>query len=427
MKKLFAEKIIAVLMCVCMIFSCSAAFALEIETFGAYGDFEYSVENGEITITRCKEEAMGEIIIPQNIDSMPVTAIGESAFEFCTEITKVEIPDTIKTIGSYAFVYCWSLESIEIPDSVISIEASAFEGCTALKTVHLGKNLSSLKNAFLGCDMLKSITVSSENEAFLSRDGVLYSKDGKILITYPANKAEDAKVEEGTEKIAASAFEYCSKIKSVTVPKSVTEIGNNAFYGCAQLESAVFEGEAPKMGESVFDNVAEGFAITYDSAYSSSWAPNGETSFNSYPLNTVVNTASNLKLKEDSTLTVNNSVIMGVDGGTTVSELLLQFEETGGVCVVNKNGEAVALDEPVGTDYKVNLVIDGEVKQSLTIAVTGDVTGDGKVNSRDIASLQRHVTEVPLLGGAALLAGDRNSDNDINSRDLARVQRIVSA
>ncbi len=476
MKRLFGKNLIAVFVCICMMCSCVSAFAIETEVFSSYGDFEYSVSDGEITITKCREDAMGEIIIPQSIESMPVTAIGESAFEFCTEITKVTIPDTVKTIGSFAFVYCWSLENIDIPDSVISIESSVFEGCTSLKSISIGKGLKSLGiYAFTGCDMLESISVSEDNGDFASLDGVLYSKDGKKLIAYPANKSENVEVAEGVEQIGVSAFGYCTNIETVTLPEglktietyafngckalssiqfpktleyigdlafrdctslakitvpgSVTEIGINAFFGCNMLENAVFEGSAPTMGEGVFDNAAETFVITYDLSFASSWAPNGEASFMGYPLTSISNAASAtaLELKEDSTLTVNNGMLMGVNGNTSVNELLEQFTATGGVSVIDKNGAAVDASYTVGTGYKVVLTVDGEEKESLIIIVTGDVTTDGKVNSRDIASLQRHITEVTLLTDAALFAGDINGDEDINSRDLARVQRIVAS
>lgn len=476
MKRHFSGKLIAFMLCVCIICSYTSAFAVETTTFDTYGDFSYSVTDGEITITRCREEVTGEIIIPKQLNSMPVTAIADSAFEFCTEITKVNIPNTVKTIGSFAFVYCWSLESVEIPDSVTTIGSSAFEGCTALETASLGSGVNSIGTyAFTGCDMLESISVSDKNSTFSSKNGALYSKDGKTLFTYPASCGAEAVVADGAEEIGISAFGYCMEITNVklpeglkkigkyafngctalqsvqipstleyidelafrdcvnltevTIPQSVDYIGNNAFFGCETLKNAVFEGNAPStMDESVFVGVSEEFSITYDPAFASSWAPNGETEFMGYPLVAMSkDPASTIKIKDGSTLSIKNGMLKGIDDGMTAANLLAQLEATGGITVKNKNGENVPLTDVLSTGDRLILSVDGEEKESLTIIVTGDVTSDGKVNSRDIASLQRHVMEVALLNGAALLAGDINGDENINSRDLASVQRIVAS
>ena len=61
-----------------------------------------------------------------------MTSIGSWAFEYCTSLTSVVIPDSITSIGSCAFEYCTSLTSVVIPDSVISIGYNAFENCSSL-------------------------------------------------------------------------------------------------------------------------------------------------------------------------------------------------------------------------------------------------------------------------------------------------------
>ncbi len=89
--------------------------------------FEYSTQNSEVTISAYKGNDT-EIVIPSVIDGLPVTKIGQSAFEG-KAVTSVVIPSSVKHIDWFAFSGCTSLESITIPASVISVSYGAFDYC----------------------------------------------------------------------------------------------------------------------------------------------------------------------------------------------------------------------------------------------------------------------------------------------------------
>lgn len=96
-----------------------------------------------------------EIVLPEDIESIP-----EGAFRNCSSLTKLVIPEKVLTIGLLAFGGCTSLESIVIPDNVTMLGANTFMNCESLTSVTFGKGLSALTaNCFNGCTSLKEITL----------------------------------------------------------------------------------------------------------------------------------------------------------------------------------------------------------------------------------------------------------------------------
>ena len=168
-----------------------------------------------IGIGQCKDK---DIVIPSDYNGNPVTRIGNKAFYFCTDITSIEIPDSVIGIGNSAFSGCQSLTSVEIGKSVTGISYSAFEDCRSIK----------------------SIEVNTNNQHYKSIDGNLYTKDGKTLIQYAIGKeATSFTIPDSVTNIHSSAFAECKSLTSVVIGDSVTSIGEHAFYYCKSLTSIV--------------------------------------------------------------------------------------------------------------------------------------------------------------------------------------------
>ena len=107
------------------------------------GDFTYTSSGSAITITGYTG-AGGGVSIPATIDSLPVTTIGNNAFQAKTTITSVIIPDSVTSIGTFTFYNCTSLTSITLPSNLTSIGTYAFGNCTNLTSITLPSNLTSI-------------------------------------------------------------------------------------------------------------------------------------------------------------------------------------------------------------------------------------------------------------------------------------------
>lgn len=181
--------------------------------------FTYVNHGDSIEITGF-DNSVSDVVIPSEIEGLPVTAISVGAFYLST-ITSIEVPDSVTSIGEMAFLGCTSLKSVKLSTGVAKID----------------------KNAFGSCSALQEIQVAKDNPNFSSLNGVLYSKKQDTLVIYPAAKTDAAYIiPSGVTSVAMYAFSENPYLETLTIPNSLIKVGDSAFYNCKNLRAVSYNG-----------------------------------------------------------------------------------------------------------------------------------------------------------------------------------------
>ena len=169
------------------------------------------------------------VVIPQYAPNGElVVDIAEGAFENNVTVTKITLPDTVKTIRDSAFSGCSRLEEIALPDGLVSIGKEAFRGCWRLTALHIPSSVTYIGEAFVGmCVMLETLTVAPENSVYRSEGNCLIDKASNALLAGCAGSI----IPEGVTSIEPKAFYCMSGLRSIAIPEGVTTIGKQAFLG----------------------------------------------------------------------------------------------------------------------------------------------------------------------------------------------------
>ena len=195
-------------------------------------------------------EVLADVNFPNSIER-----IGKDAFRFGYAIKALTFGSGLKTIDDRAFAECRSFTTLTIPDNVELIGEEAFYDCKGVKTVTIGSGATSIGHyAFTSCSSLKEITVSPENPAYCSADGVFFNKDKTTLINYPTARTGDYVVPGSVTEIERGAFYNCEGLTAVTLPEGLISIGIAAFTHCEGLKEIVIPNTVTSIGATAFTN-----------------------------------------------------------------------------------------------------------------------------------------------------------------------------
>lgn len=174
--------------------------------------FQQNEEGNAYSVVGYNDEPT-ELVVPAQFNGLPVTAIGDNAFNKCESLQSIVLPSTVTTIGAKAFSSCINLTFVKISSGVTAIGMGAFSFCGRLRYIDVPGNVAAIGNmAFHSCVNLESVIL-----------------------------------EEGVGKIGDFVFFHCIKLPSLTIPNSVTAIGKS-------IAEAAFSLNAVTMPEKLAGN-----------------------------------------------------------------------------------------------------------------------------------------------------------------------------
>ena len=229
----------------------------------ADGLFEYSVNDGKITITKFIGEGKGDIVIPSEIDGKPVVEIGSGAFEGCNALNSVKFSGDVGDIGESAFEGCNALDSVIFEGEVGNIGKNAFVGCSVTGLKFSGDVGNIGESAFKSCNLgflsfpgnVGDIGESAFNGCNALEIVEFYGDVGNIGESAFAGCLAllDFLFSGEVGDIGKNAFNGCEKIIYISFPRDVGNIGESAFAGCSSLDHFNFYGDVGNIGKSAFN------------------------------------------------------------------------------------------------------------------------------------------------------------------------------
>lgn len=219
----------------------------ETKTVGA---LTYQLEADRAIVTQCDKSAE-EVEIPSEIAGKPVAEIAEGAFQFCENLTSVEIPDTVQTIGKNAFWSCHKLQHVTLPKNLAAVGDNCFRSCGLLAELEIPATLQEIGlDAF--CDTAWLKNQQTENPLV---------QVNHILIDGTTCSGTAVEVPDGVTEIGNFAFYNCGNLQKIMLPASVTKIDWGAFWQCSGLETLTVQGNLAKIGESAFSDCTKLSAV----------------------------------------------------------------------------------------------------------------------------------------------------------------------
>ncbi len=430
--------------------------------------------------------SLKSVTLPDTLKS-----IGSYAFEKCTSLESVTIPGNVKTIGHEAFYECTGLKSVKLLEGIETIGSQAFWKCANLEEINIPKSVTSVgyeafdNTAYIENEKNWTDGALYVDNCLLKANDTLPTvyevKSGTRLIgdyAFTKNASfyvygdsdehlsiTSVKIPGSVKSIGAGAFRSCDKLSSVEIEDGVKNIGSLAFLNCTSLKTAEIPESVTEIGERALGYTGwswgdgekqPGFTISgYKNSAAEKYANKNKFAFNALGT-TVADEESGIKVSGnideaaalevkllssdkskityDITLTKDGKAIQ--PDGTVTVKIPVPESLDGAKCRVyrvEENGK----NTDMNAEFKDGFMVFKTTHFSKYILTTddlsvvyGDINGDGKINTVDLAMLRKYLANRnPATGESSVSVGagaDVNGDGKINTVDLALLRKYLA-
>ena len=344
------------------VFDTAPMTAFAVETAGV---LQYEVEDDHIVIVGCDLSAT-DVEIPSSINGLPVTVIGDYAFNGIG-ITSVTIPDSVKKIGNWSFCMCSGLKTVTLPDSLEYVGIKAFEMCSELSEVNFPDKL--VEFSSLVFDSTPWMTEQRKNGPLVIVNGDLIdAQTAKGEVVIPSD----------VKFVSPSAFELNEDITSVVFPSEVKNVSDNTFFYCSNLESV----DVRNVGK------IESMAFAY------------------------CDKLKDLKLSKNLTF-IDNYAFADVTSRATIT-----------VYGTKEDWDKVEKDSEDQFLNNATYIFDDSIVAPPP-EIQGDVNADNEFNTGDLVLLSKWLLGTPDTKLANWRAGDFDKDDRLDTFDLVQMRKAL--
>jgi len=189
------------------------------------GNYTYSVSDSKAIITDFNENYAGTLFVTNVLGGYPVVSIRAGAFQGCSNITYVTLPNSITNLGDNCFQNCDRLSGVTFPAELKYLGRGAFQNCKALVNVDLPVELTLINSsAFEACESLQDITIpdSVTNIA--------------MHAFYGCRNLTQINIPDSVVILGMLAFARCESLSTISLPSSLKTFSSSALSGCKSLK-----------------------------------------------------------------------------------------------------------------------------------------------------------------------------------------------
>ena len=170
-----------------------------------------------------------------------ITQIGNNAFDGCSEITNVVIPNTVISIGTSAFRMCTKLKSVKISSNIITFPNDIFNNCTELSEIEIPDNIETIGERAFQNTSLSEINIP---DSVIKIGNYAFSNTKIENINFGKNSE--------LQEIGTGAFSSMKYLTDVILSSQLKKIGDNCFFNCVLLKRIILKSDLVNISKSIF-------------------------------------------------------------------------------------------------------------------------------------------------------------------------------